>query len=392
MNSLLPAYTDGTHRLVSPEQTLADITPHLPEIGITRCADVTGLDDDLGVPTYCAIRPRALVWQTSNGKGLTRVAAQVSSLMEAIELHHAENPEPERLRRSCASELSGKKGLKVARPEELPHYYNQFFSDTYKVDWIEGENLVSHEKIWAPASAVYFGCEPSLFYLTTNGLASGNHITEATLHALYELIERDAVSNISSNGSLKIKEKCKIIDTKTITNKTLRNIVDRIEKAGSKMVLLWTKSCIPIHTFWAILLNKSPFSAMSTVNPGFGTHFNLDVAGARAITETVQSRLSMIQGSREDIAIKSVAGKEDVQSSPAFKYLDNLESDTDWNELDAEVDFKNNDLFESYNYLIKALAGAGHNQIMLFDLTKPKFKIPVVKVLAPSLKFNPRLF
>ena len=106
MESLTLAYTYGTHRLLPPEETLAQITPYLKDCGITRCADVSGLDSDLGVPTYCAIRPDGLVLQTSNGKGLTPISAQVSALMEAIELYHAENPEPNRLRRSSLNTLS----------------------------------------------------------------------------------------------------------------------------------------------------------------------------------------------------------------------------------------------------------------------------------------------
>ena len=58
MNALSPAFRRGTHRLVPPEETLARLAPHLLDFGITRCAEVTGLDDDLGVPVYVAIRPR----------------------------------------------------------------------------------------------------------------------------------------------------------------------------------------------------------------------------------------------------------------------------------------------------------------------------------------------
>lgn len=391
MKSFLPAYTEGTHRLIPPEQTLTNIAPHLMDIGITRCADVTGLDDNLGVPTYCAIRPGGLILQTSNGKGLTRTSAKVSALMEAIELYHAENPEPERLRRGSYNKmLQG--GLKVVNPDQIGRYYNHYFSKDFKIDWAEGKNLSTGKKILIPASAVYFGCEPSLYNTSTNGLASGNHIVEATLHALYELIERDAISKISENGQLKIKEKCKIIDTATIENSLLKTVINRIESARSKLILLWTKSCVPIHTFWAVLLNQSPFSDRSTVNVGFGTHFDLSVAAARAITEAVQSRLSMIQGSREDIINKPVLKEENVRSSPAFKYMDNLENNADWQELEAKPTFKSNDLLENHDYLLKEMADAGHDQIMRFDLTKSKFNIPVVKVLVPSLQFNLRLF
>src|SRR5262245_21405550 len=97
-------FTHGTHRLVAPGVTLARILPLLPALGITRYADVTGLDR-LGVPTYCAIRPAAATLQVSNGKGLTHASAKVSALMEAIELQHAESPDLDRLVRGSAQEL-----------------------------------------------------------------------------------------------------------------------------------------------------------------------------------------------------------------------------------------------------------------------------------------------
>ena len=125
MESLIPAYTHGTHRLAPPEETFARITPYLQSCGITRCAEVTALDVDLGVPTYCAIRPAALVLQTTNGKGLTSISARVSALMEAIELHHAEQPAPPLLAaRQCQCTITaGEQGYPAAA---APHGYRAF--------------------------------------------------------------------------------------------------------------------------------------------------------------------------------------------------------------------------------------------------------------------------
>ena len=48
------------HRTVSPEETLARMTPLMPVLGITRIADVTGLDH-IGVPVVMVTRPNARV-------------------------------------------------------------------------------------------------------------------------------------------------------------------------------------------------------------------------------------------------------------------------------------------------------------------------------------------
>ena len=46
----------GSHRVRLPAATLADLLPHLTFYGITRLADLTGLDR-VGVPVWSAIRP-----------------------------------------------------------------------------------------------------------------------------------------------------------------------------------------------------------------------------------------------------------------------------------------------------------------------------------------------
>lgn len=390
MMSHTPFYNCGTHRLLLPEQTLANITPFLIECGITRCTEITGLDVDLGVPTYCAIRPQGLVLQTSAGKGLTHIAAKVSALMEALELYHAENPEPQRLRRTSLKTIA-RKDFQVIRPEDLPAYNNTFFSEDYIIDWIEGENLLTQKPIWAPASAIYF-CEPSLYRNSTNGLASGNHLIEATLHALYELIERDAISQLDVNGHLAIKANCRVIDTSTIDDIILQEILCKIEKAQSKLVLLWVSSSIPVHTFWAVLLNKTPFGVLSTFNVGYGTHLDMGVAAARAVTEAVQSRLTMIHGTREDITAKPVYKASFTEFSPAYKYFDELKGNVAWQAIKTQVSYKNIDLEKSYQYLLTKLLWAGHDKIFRFNLTNTNFNIPVVKVIVPSLLCKRKLF
>ncbi|MEV4442612.1 hypothetical protein AB0K09_27095, partial [Streptomyces sp. NPDC049577] len=48
----------GAHREVTTEETWRRVRPHLRRAGITRLADITGLDC-VGVPVYSAIIPRS---------------------------------------------------------------------------------------------------------------------------------------------------------------------------------------------------------------------------------------------------------------------------------------------------------------------------------------------
>ena len=390
MNALLPLYTHGTHRLALPEETLARIEPHLLSCGITRCADVTALDN-LQLPTYCAIRPDGIALQTCNGKGASHAAAKASALMEAIELHHSENPLPSRLRRATLRALEAE-GANCIHPRDLDGFHAGHWSDDFPITWTQGEDLVSGASVLLPASAVYFGCEPALHANSTNGLASGNHLVEATLHAIYELIERDAGSKLSVNGTLQIRERCRVVDVATVADPDLRGTLDVLFRAQCKLVLFWIESCVPVHTFWAMLLNKSPFSSVSTLNSGWGTHLNMAVAASRAVTEAIQSRLTFIHGAREDLMRKPVYSAEAVEGSEAYQFFDRLTPDAAWQEIDRRVPMHEFDLAECQRYLIRELAAAGHPRIIRCDLTDPRMDIPVVKVLVPTLRFHRKIF
>lgn len=81
----------GTVRARTPEETWAAAAGLLPEFGLTRLADLTGLDC-IGPPVWTAVRPASLTLSTSQGKGATPLLAKLSAVMEAIELWHLEQP------------------------------------------------------------------------------------------------------------------------------------------------------------------------------------------------------------------------------------------------------------------------------------------------------------
>src|SRR5262249_20967347 len=131
---------------------------------------------------------------SSAGKGLTVAGAKVSALMEALELDVAERPDPARLRWASLAELLAE----GAAADALPGWTaaaGRFFGDRFRIPWVEAEDLWRGGTVWLPAGAAYF-CEPTPCRTNTNGLASGNHLVEATLHGLYEVIERDAMARL----------------------------------------------------------------------------------------------------------------------------------------------------------------------------------------------------
>src|SRR6185503_3875678 len=92
-------YRDGTHRAAMPAATWRRFAPAAKRAGITRIAELTGLDT-LGIPVFAAIRPMGRSLSTQQGKGLVPDAARVSALMESLETWTAEQLEAKVVRGS----------------------------------------------------------------------------------------------------------------------------------------------------------------------------------------------------------------------------------------------------------------------------------------------------
>lgn len=375
---LTVALCEGLHRSVVPGETLVRLTPLLTAFGITRTADITGLDR-LGIPTWIAVRPTALILQVSNGKGISHVASKVGAIMEAIEHWHAENAAGE-LRQASMAELE-REGQAYVPPEALPDYLPDLhLTDRRAVSWVRGKDMADGTPVWVPASAV-FQITPMFFQSSTNGLAAGNHPVEATLHALYELIERDAMARLAHGGISLPRRGSRVVDLDTVPAGLVATLRDRLGQAGVTLVLVRVESVAPVCTFWATLIDPASQLACSSVNMGHGSHLSPTIAAIRAITEAAQSRLTYIHGSREDLSAASYEFAEVHRRLHAF--FARQRGDLAWADIE---DHASVDLVRDLETVLQGLHAAGFRQVYRVDLTRPPFAIPVVRMLVPGLR------
>lgn len=379
MDIVPKGYQGGTHRLISPEKTLEIINPHLLSMGITRCADVTNLDR-IGIPVTCSIRPRGKLLQVSNGKGLHYIEAKVSSLMEGIEMFHAENPV---VKFRCASLTQMvQDGNSVIDPRQVPTFCNDsYFTNDFVTNWTKGDELLSKKEVWLPASAIYWP-PPSLFNWNSNGLASGNNLMEAILHGIYEIIERDSLSQIHNRQDRKINfGLCDVIELDTITNEAVCCLIERIRKAGLKLLLFSPQLTRPIHTFYAVLLDPEPLGNASIVNVGSGAHLSPTVAAIRAITEAAQSRLTFIHASREDL---TRAAYQNTHKKLYDKFL-SFQPDTDWSNF---IDNASDTLSEDYQIVLQYLTKSDFPAVYRVDMSRSEFGVAVVKIFIVNSRMD----
>ncbi len=382
-------YTLGTHRLQSPEETFNAVEPLFPEIGITRVADVTGLDH-IGVPVCMCIRPNSKSLSVSQGKGITTLQAKVSAVMESLEAHYAQNDILDVIHASY-NKLS--ENEQVVPPSLLNRPARSLYSDNMPIDWVRGTNIMDGTEVFVPYDLVHTrylyheSLRPRCFISSTNGLASGNSIPEAVSHAICECIERDAralfgfaMHNPEEMGRL-------FISPDTIDSPVCRDLIEKLHSAGVSAVFWDETSDIGIPVCGCTIFENHAegisHNSIDGLFSGFGCHLSREVALIRAITEAIQSRLTYISGARDDM-LRSVFS---MQQSNAMKqksreFLSAITPSRDFSELPS---LAQDSIEEDIQVQLTMLKKRGFSMAIAVELTPPSSVVGVVRVIIPGL-------
>jgi ribosomal protein S12 methylthiotransferase accessory factor len=288
----------GTLRTRRAEDTLARIQPTIRKAGITRLVNFTQLDS-IGIPVYSCIRPLSKNLSTSQGKGITPSLAMCSAYMEAIETFFAENVPTD-------YELSAKRRAPYECIDLSLLQHGCFYTSNMKEkvrEWTVIESLTSEKKYLIPTHYVKFdlstpAIENSLFRKTTTGLASGNTEEEATCHALFEIIERNAKHQFDHSPTNRKTQQ--LIDLDSVDYPEAVFLIERLRENDIDILLFNLPNPFGYPTLSCLIGDQHPLRKLGTYS-GSGTHVDAGIAACRAITEAIQSRLTYIAGSRDDI-------------------------------------------------------------------------------------------
>lgn len=378
------AFRKGTERVVPPAETIRRLAGAFGPFGITRVANVTGLDC-IGVPVVMVCRPNARSLAVSQGKGLDLDAARASGLMEAIELYHAERVELP-LRLASWNEL--RFSHSVVAVERLPMVSVSVFHPDRTLLWVQGLNLLDSKPLWLPYELVHTNFTLPLptgsgcFVMSSNGLASGNHPLEAVIHGLCEVIERDATALFACRDVE--EQEARRVDLSTIEDEDCRRVLELYERADVAVGVWEITSDIGVACFRCVVLdrNPSPFRRIGPVE-GMGCHLVREVALLRALTEAAQGRLTLIAGSRDDNGrARYIEAQSESLIARAAERLKRRGS----RPFSAAPTCVNETLEADLAHLLERLRATGFDQVIVCDLTKPMFGIPVARVVVPGLE------
>lgn len=375
-------YRAGTDRTVAPIETLAKVVPLASTMGITRIANVTGLDR-IGVPVVMVCRPNSRSIAVAQGKGPDLDAAKASGLMEAAELWHAERID-QPLRLGHLEDLRGR--CAVADVGSLPRPANSPFHARQPILWIEGRDLYSDAACWVPYEMVHtnytvpapqgHGC----FAASSNGLASGNCLLEAISHALCEVIERDATTIWWQQGQAALARTGLRLDT--VDDPVCLQVIEKIAAAGLRIGVWETTSDIGVAAFFCAIVDQR--QRFGHPGLGAGCHPGKSVALLRALTEAVQDRMTLVTGARDDLR------EQDYRPRAFDERVRAVESMLDATGLARDFGMVPSfaaDRFDAdLDGLLGRLAAVGIEQAIAVDLGRPEIGIAVVRVIVPGLE------
>ena len=371
-------------RTVLPEETLKRVIPLLEKAGMEPLEDITS-KDNIGIPVYSVYRKTTAkgTFGNYNGKGATPEQAMASAAMEALERYSAEMRDDDYVVYGRIQQV--RENGPMIEPDDLilpARVMNGL--ETEDIAWTTGYDLIQGEEVWVPACAVFYPYYPDgdlqLFRFHTNGIASGNTMEEAILHATFEVIERDAWSIAEAFD--RTNADVIIDDEDSVPGQLLKRFRDN----GVEIRLKDLTSDVGVTTIGASsddVRTKDP----ELLNIGVGTHLDPNIAAIRALTEVAQSRTTHKHGLKVNANLVKVTkemGYDRIKKANRLWYSD-CEKKVRLSDMkDESTDY----VLDDIEVVLGKLVDSGFERAVVADLTRPEIGVPTVRMIIPGMEVS----
>jgi ribosomal protein S12 methylthiotransferase accessory factor len=267
------------------------------------------------------------------------------------------------------------------------------FLTTYRADreisWVAGYDIAAESDVWIAADLVLSPPREGVCHgVETTGLASGNTITEAVLHALYELVERDSLAaetftHMHGEPTDPYGTPLRLIDPDAVPP-AAQPLIERLSGRGLSVRIQDLTSDLDIPVF-GVLVIDGDFPGMDGEPVSFsGYGADLDAARAliRALTEAAQGHAIVLLGARDTFEgtrplpdrTGMLLRRATIHHGPARAPFPATKQAPD--DLRMQVDI-----------VVARLRAQGLMRAAVADLTRPDLGVPVVRVVVPGLAF-----
>lgn len=280
----------------SASALLERMKPALPGMGVSRVADITGLDR-IGIPVAISVRPDSMSLAVDGGKGMTKDAAKASAVMESAERFWSDRAGGVEMLEYPAggngSEFLGDGWPMLVGAVRAPQ------RDVAR--WAGVTDLLSGERVYVPWRVAVTDFQSNRLgekrhFSSSNGLSAGLERDDAIFQGLLEVIERDACH--TSQVRMASGDVMRCVNWETIEDKALLGLRARIEAAGCGVKLHRVPCRVGTAVYMAYIFDRE--CPEVGIYKGYGAHPNGAVAAVRAVCEAAQARCLLMSGARDD--------------------------------------------------------------------------------------------
>lgn len=261
------------------------LRPHLTRFGLSRVADITGLDR-VGHPVAQAVRPMARSNAVTQGKAETLTGAAIGAVLECLEMAAGEAPH----RFASAPAQDAALWHPLANGAAWPNPETRF---------VPAWDLVADRPAAVPADVISTdfaqgaAAEAAPILRSSIGLGAGASLAAAVRHGLLEAVEGDA--RLRAEHAMTTARITLAPDATAY-----RGVLERITGAGLR-VRCEDMSRHGLAVVKASVMERPGASALPLPAVGYAARPAAPQAIAAAMGEAVQARLAVISGAREDI-------------------------------------------------------------------------------------------
>jgi ribosomal protein S12 methylthiotransferase accessory factor len=409
--------SDGGHRVVPPEETLARYGHHVsPITGAVSMLEPVRQANDGIVHVYIAgnnmARPQNLAQLRGDlrslnaGKGTSDVQARASGLCEGLERYSGVFRGDEPRRRARQHDL-GEAAIPLAdcllfserqyrerdarnRSRSRFGFVPVPFDPALAVDWSPVWSLTRREVRYLPTAFCYYDYpqppESRFCIACSNGNAAGNTLEEAILQGFLELVERDSVALWWYNRARRPG-----VDLDSFGEPYLAQLRTFLGERGREFWALDLTSDLGIPVFAALTRRTS--SPREQILLGFGAHLEPRVALLRAVTEMNQMLYSPLLAAEEKEVEDQGTDPETARWLRTATIADHsylLAAEGPARTASSFHQVWANDVLENLRACQARVERLGMEMLIL-EQTRPEIGLPVAKVIVPGLRhFWPR--
>jgi ribosomal protein S12 methylthiotransferase accessory factor len=176
------------------------------------------------------------------------------------------------------------------------------------------------------------------------------------------------------------------VDPESVDDPVCAELIQRIRGVGLELAIWHAAVVSDVPTFRCSTWDERRKTPYATRERGHGTHPYKRIALCRALTESIQSRLTHIAGSRDDL-YWSVYGDDLDVGAPAHQaFIHQVKvtpCDVDYREIPEAPAFSS--MRSLLLWLVDRVEAYAHSCCLVVDLSGPELPIQVVHVVAPGL-------